>query len=133
MVLACAFAAAEQKASQGNVDVHYTAFNSLFLRPQIAQQYGLVRSHNIAILHISARTNHGSGNSASVPARIEGEMINLLSHRTAIKFREIQEPGVWYYLATFRFTDGELLRFELNVLADGETVPLHFRQQFYRE
>lgn len=133
MLLSCAFAAAEQKASQGNLDVHYSAFNSLFLRPQIAKQHGLTRSPSIAILHISARTNHSPGNSASVPARIEGEMINLLSQRTALEFQEIQEPSAWYYLATFPFTDGEMLRFEFHVLADGKTIPLNFSQQFYRE
>ena len=37
-------ALAEQKQSYGDLDVHYSAFNSGFLQPEIAAATGLVRS-----------------------------------------------------------------------------------------
>ena len=46
-------AVAERKHSVGEYDVHYIAFNSGFLQPDIAAAAGLVRSKTQGVLNIS--------------------------------------------------------------------------------
>ena len=44
---------AEQKQVLGNWDVHYIALNTTFLSPEVAKQYGIVRSRFNALINIS--------------------------------------------------------------------------------
>lgn len=125
--------AAEQKISQGDLDVHYITFNSRFLTAKIANRYGLKRGDNTGILSISVRLREEDGSDQAVAATLEGVLINLLSQRQKLQFQEIREPGAFYYLASFRFTTDEAMRFDLTVKAAGQVVPLQFQTRLYPE
>ena len=118
----------EQLIRKEKIDVHYSAFHSMFLEPAVALHYNLVRSPEKAILNIAVRA-HDDQSDYPVAAEITGQIINLMSQQYDLEFREVREPGAIYYLATFRFTDNEPLRFNLIVHAEGETIPIKFQQR----
>jgi len=120
-------ALAERKQSFGDLDVHYIAFNSSFLQPDIAAANGLVRSKTQGVINISA-IKAGQ----PITASINGEMKNLLGRSYPLNFRQVNEGSAIYYLAQFPFDTREVLRFTIRVKAsDGVTRSLDFNQEFF--
>jgi hypothetical protein len=120
-------ALAEQKQSYGDLDVHYSAFNSGFLQPEIAAATGLVRSKTQGVVNV-AILKAGTASSA----KVSGTVKNLLGQSTALSFKEVKEGKAIYYLAQFPFEQRETLRFTLNVTAaDGVPHSFDFNQEFF--
>lgn len=120
-------ALAEQKQSYGDLDVHYSAFNSGFLQPEIAAATGLVRSKSLGVVNVAV-LKAGTANSA----KVSGTVKNLLGQSTALSFKEVKEGKAIYYLAQFPFEQRETLRFTLNVTAaDGVPHSFDFNQEFF--
>ena len=120
-------ALAEQKQSYGDLDVHYSAFNSGFLQPEIAAATGLVRSKSQGVVNVAVLK---AGTASS--AQVNGTVKNLLGQSTALSFKEVKEGKAIYYLAQFPFEQRETLRFTLNVTAaDGVPHSFDFNQEFF--
>ena len=120
-------ALAEQKQSYGDLDVHYSAFNSGFLQPEIAAATGLVRSKSLGVVNVAVLK---AGTASS--AKVSGTVKNLLGQSTALSFKEVKEGKAIYYLAQFPFEQRETLRFTLNVTAaDGVPHSFDFNQEFF--
>ena len=120
-------ALAEQKQSYGDLDVHYSAFNSGFLQPEIAAATGLVRSKTQGVVNVAVLK---TGTASS--AKVSGTVKNLLGQSTALSFKEVKEGKAIYYLAQFPFEQRETLRFTLNVTAaDGVPHSFDFNQEFF--
>ena len=120
-------ALAEQKQSYGDLDVHYSAFNSGFLQPEIAAATGLVRSKSQGVVNVAV-LKAGAASSA----KVSGTVKNLLGQSTALSFKEVKEGKAIYYLAQFPFEQRETLRFTLNVTAaDGVPHSFDFNQEFF--
>ena len=120
-------ALAEQKQSYGDLDVHYSAFNSGFLQPEIAAATGLVRSKTQGVVNVAVLK---AGTASS--AQVSGTVKNLLGQSTALSFKEVKEGKAIYYLAQFPFEQRETLRFTLNVTAaDGVPHSFDFNQEFF--
>ncbi|MBL4741421.1 MAG: hypothetical protein COB75_00595 [Idiomarina sp.] len=131
LTLMATFAQAEQKQRVGDWEVHYSAFNSTFLTPQIAAQYDITRSEkrgliNIAILDAETQK--------AVKALPKGHVSNPRGGVQSLEFKQIVEGDSVYYLASFLFGDEEVMKFNINIpnsKASGE--PLVFEQKFYQE
>lgn len=120
-------ALAEQKQSYGDLDVHYSAFNSGFLQPEVAAATGLVRSKTQGVVNVAVLK---AGTASS--AKVSGAVKNLLGQSTALSFKEVKEGKAIYYLAQFPFEQRETLRFTLNVTAaDGVPHSFDFNQEFF--
>ena len=120
-------ALAEQKQSYGDLDVHYSAFNSGFLQPEGAAATGLVRSKSQGVVNVAVLK---AGTASS--AQVNGTVKNLLGQSTALSFKEVKEGKAIYYLAQFPFEQRETLRFTLNVTAaDGVPHSFDFNQEFF--
>lgn len=120
-------ALAEQKQSYGDLDVHYSAFNSGFLQPEIAAATGLVRSKSQGVVNVAVLKAGTASN-----AKVSGTVKNLLGQSTALSFKEVKEGKAIYYLAQFPFEQRETLRFTLNVTAvDGVLHSFDFNQEFF--
>lgn len=118
---------AERKQSYGELDVHYSIFNSTFLQPDTAKAIGINRSKNQAVLNISMLKN-GQGQKGAV----SGSYQNLLGQTQTLNFTEVDEVNAIYYLAQFPITSQELLRFELQVTdSEGKTYQLKFNQEVF--
>lgn len=120
-------AMAEKKETYGELDVHYSAFNSGFLQPEVAAAVGLIRSKNQGVVNV-ALLQAGKASAGQVT----GEVKNLLGQISPLTFKQVQEGTAIYYLAQFPFEQQEMLRFTLNVKgADGAPHSIEFSQEFY--
>lgn len=128
-------AQAEQSLVQGDYEVHYNAFNSGFLTPEVAQANGLTRSKVMALLNISVLKIGSDGVKKPVNALVSGEAKNLIGQVKTINFSKIDEGDAIYYLGSFRFSDEELLKFDLQVQPDPNLSPINvrFSQTFYED
>ncbi|GAA5524294.1 hypothetical protein Maes01_00849 [Microbulbifer aestuariivivens] len=112
----------------GDYRVIYTVFNSSFLKPEIAQQYQLVRADDRAYVNISV-VEKGAGK-LGLASEISGTATNLIQQSRPLDFREIRDGEAVYYLAPLRFEDEEVLTFKIDLkLPNGRSEQLTFRRQ----
>jgi hypothetical protein len=123
------WSAAEQVIEIGDWKMHYVAFPSTFLKPQIANRYGLDRSRDIGVVNITVLDR----DDMPAHATLDGTATNLLGQMLPLDFEEITDGSAIYYIATIRYTDQELIRFSIEVTPAGTTRPLQlkFRQKLY--
>ena len=121
-------ALAERKHSVGEHDVHYSAFNSSFLQPDIAAAAGLVRSKSQGVVNVSVLKA-----GKPVAAQVSGSVKNLLGQDYPLTFKQLKEGDeAIYYLAQFPFESREVLRFNLNVRPSGAApIDFDFTQEFF--
>ena len=119
----------------GDYEVHYSAFNSRFISPEMAERYQLERSGKYGIVNVAIRNVKGSHSGKAVTGQVKGSRQNLLSQKNSLKFQEVQETDAVYYLAGFRFSGEELLKFSIDVTPNGSarTETIQFEQKFYQE
>ncbi len=119
---------AERKHSVGEYDVHYIAFNSSFLQPDIAASAGLVRSKTQGVINVSVLKS-----GKPVAAQVSGSVKNLLGQDYPLRFKQLKEgEEAIYYLAQFPFDSRETLRFSLNVQPTGVApISFDFSQEFF--
>lgn len=122
---------AEQKISQDGIEVHYSAFRSTFLDPEIAERYGIPRAENLGVLNITAiKPDPNSILGTPLEADVTGDATNLLSQLKPLEFKEFKlEKGV-YYISTFKISNQELLKFDVGVGVKGKQIKLQFRHKF---
>lgn len=118
---------AERKQTFGELDVHYSVFNSSFLQPDIAAAAGLTRSKTVGVLNIAA-IEGGKGQ----PAKVSGTLKNLLGQTVELQFKQVLESGAVYYLAEFPLREREILTFSVNVqIGAGAPHTLTFNQEVF--
>lgn len=118
---------AEQSKSLNGYTVHYSVVNSTFLTPEVARRYNVVRAETQAVLTLSILDETDQ----SVPAKVTGVFVNLLSQEWPLTFQSINEGDAHYSIATFKFTSEELLKFRIRLdLPEGEQV-LAFQQKVF--
>lgn len=119
----------------GHYTVHYTVFNSKQIPPQVAGVYKLTRSKDIVYLNISLTKTENGATTLGLPAEVKAKASNLMQQSKKMEFMEIKEPEATYYLAPFRHTNEEDIRFDVSVLPAGETKPLtvSFNRRLYTE
>ncbi len=137
IALLLAFIALPSSAAQfqniKDVEVHYSAFNSTFLTPQVARSYNLTRNGYSAILNISVLDNSSLGKPAT-EAKVSGNVRSLLGNIRNLEFSEVKEGDAIYYLAEFPINNEEDLTFDIDVSAGTKGAgKLKFTQKFYVE
>lgn len=118
---------AERKQTFGELDVHYSVFNSSFLQPEVASAVGLTRSKTVGVLNIAALKG-GQGQTA----KVSGTLKNLLGQTSELQFKQVLESGAVYYLAEFPLRQREMLTFSISVqIGDGAPNTLTFNQEMF--
>lgn len=126
-------AMAEQMVSHGDYMIHYNAFNSSFLQPEVASSYGIQRSKTKGLLNVSVLQKQADGSTKPVSAVIEGEVANLIAQKQTLSFSKVEETNALYYIGDFGFTDDQVLRFTLKVQPNPNqpAYDINFEQRFY--
>ncbi len=126
-------ASAENSQQFGDYVIHYNAFRSDTLSPEIAKQYNLTRRNNRVIINIAVLKKVMDTTGKPVAVTITGHASNLTGQLKELTFREIKEGTAIYYLADTQISDGEYLKFELKITPEGETEParLQFQKRFF--
>lgn len=123
-------AQAEQMQEFGVWQVHYVVIPTTFLLPEVAEQYNITRGKDRALINVSLIHDTDGPSTATA----SGEVINLLSQRQELEFREVREGDAIYYLADLKHTDRDLLRFQLQVKTpQGRTLQVKLQQKMYAD
>ena len=124
---------AESSKEFGDYVVHYNAFRSDTISPEVAKQYGLARANNRVLINIAVlkKVMNTTGKPAS--AKVTGHASNLTGQLKKLEFKEIREGNAIYYLAETKISDGEFLKFDLKIIPEGETraARLKFDKRFF--
>jgi len=123
---------AEQAIHSQKYDIHYNAFNTMMVTPEVAQSYGFTRARNRALLNVSVIDRITKRPLAAV---VTGTRTNIIGQMIPLEFLQIKEQNAIYYIAQLRFTEQEMWRFELKIQPDlnADAIPLKFSQTFYLE
>ncbi len=130
LMLSAHGAQAEMKKTLGDWDVHYIAFTSTFLTPEIARANNLLRSGKSAVVNISVLNNRSQ---EAQEVDISGTARNLLGTNKPLTFTQVNEGKAIYYLASVPFSNKEVLRFDIDIKQGRTSQNLKFQQTMYVE
>ena len=119
----------------GDYTIHFKAFNSTFLQPEIAARYGFERNAKLGLINIAVLQNTDTGTKA-VEAELSGQSASLAQQIEKLTFREVKEGSAIYYLAPFSFFHEEVLKFTVDarpVKQPDESFTVKFQQKFYQD
>ena len=119
----------------GEYTVHYKAFNSTFLQPDVAAVYGFERNPKKGLLNVAILRDNGTSKEA-VEARFAAQAVSLAGQAEKLEFKKVDEGHAIYYLAPFTFFNEEVLKFTVDAhpeTAPAETFTVRFQQKFYQD
>jgi len=124
---------AEQSKTFGDYTIHYSAFTTDTLSPEVAKQYQIPRSKNRAMVNISVLKNEQGLLGKPVRAKVEGAAKNLSEQLRTLQIREVVAEDAVYYIAESPVTNQETLRYDFQITPEGEptTYQISFQEQFY--
>ncbi len=122
---------AEQSKEFANLQVHYITLPTTFLQPYVAKQYGLKRGKDLAFINISILDK--KADLAAVPAKLTGFGRNLMGQTEDLTFKEIKEGKAIYYIATYPFTNEEIVNFSIKIETRDKSNTLKFQHKFYND
>jgi hypothetical protein len=124
---------AEQSKTFGDYTIHYSAFTTDTLSPEVAKQYQIQRSKNRAMVNISVLKNEQGSIGKPVRAKIEGAVKNLSEQLRTLQIREVVEEGAVYYIAVSTVANLETLKYDFQITPEGEQTvyQISFQEQFY--
>ena len=124
---------AENSTHERGYTVHHNAIPSAMLTPDVAKQYGIVRSKYRGLLNVSVIRERPGTVGESVPARVEVTMTDLTGRSQPLPMRRIREGDAYYYIGEFPVVDGETYGFRMRVTPQGEQQPIEagIEQQFF--
>jgi hypothetical protein len=126
---------AEQFVEDDAYVVHYSAFNSTMLQPEVAKAYDLMRSRQRAVMNIAVQRKMPDGSRKAVMAQLKGYTGALGGSERPLDFKVVTEGDAIYYLAEFLIGNGEKLNFDITVQPTPQTNPIKikFSQQFFQD
>ena len=126
---------AEQSKSFGDYTVHFSAFTTDILTPEVAKSYRISRSKNRALLNISVLKKVMGTAGSPVRASVEATATNLSAQLRELDVRELNEHGAIYYIAETTVNNEETLKYSLVITPDGDNQPFSFtfQQQFFTQ
>ncbi len=114
----------------GGCTIHYNALSGDALPLVSTRAYGLRHTSDQGIVVISARCRHGTG-SINVPVAASGHATTLLGRKVKLNFRRVGKRDGYSTLATFGVSNGETLRFDIDVTPrDAPVRHLRFMHEY---
>lgn len=110
--------------------VRHSVFNSTFLPPEVAKQYGIKRSAYESIINVSVDKQ---GEFGGMPVELSGTSTNLMQQQKVLDFQTIDEGNAIYYIAPIRIAGEETLHFKLNIGIGEQTLEVKFVQKIYAD
>ena len=125
---------AENSKQFGNYVIHYNAFRSDTLTPEIAKAYSLTRRNNRMVINITVQKKNGDV-TRPVKAKVSGFASNLTGQVKDLEFKEIHDGEAIYYLAQSQVSNQETLKFDIKATPTGESLVANvkFKQKFYTD
>jgi hypothetical protein len=117
----------------GDYTVHFNALVTNQLAPEIAREYGIVRSDSRIMLNVSILRKQEAGMGMPVSGAVSASAINLNGQLRGMAMREIREGDAIYYIGELAITDAETLIFTIDVtpLNEASRFTVRFKKQFF--
>jgi hypothetical protein len=127
--------ATESSKDFGDYVVYFNAINTDQLSPDIARQYGIVRSKSQAMLNVSIHRKLENGATEAITGAVSASAVNLNGQLKNMALREIREDKAIYYIGELPITDGEVLIYTVDVTPgnDPSRFTVRFKKQFFVE
>ena len=134
-LLATSVVSAENSTKENGYTIHHNAITTDMLTPEIAREYGLIRSRNRAMLNVSVIKQVPGTTGQPVEADVRASSTNIIGQQRRLRMREIREGEAIYYIGDFLVRNEEQLNFHIDVKPEGEVtwIPAAFSQTFYTE
>ncbi len=129
-------ALAQQAMEFDHYIVHYNAFSSSMIAPEVAKAYGIRRSDSRALINIAVMMKDDDETTSPVKAKVTATGRNLTGQTRNIDMREIDEGDeAVYYIGELSVRNRETFDFTVLVTPKGNNKPytLKFRQQFFTQ
>jgi len=116
-------------------EVHYIAFNSTFLQPEVARQYGLTRSRARGLVNISVLKVLENGSTEAVGALVDINAKNEIQQVQHMDFQQVVEGKAIYYIGQVQYREAEILTFNATIYPQGVNEPfrLRFTHSFFND
>lgn len=123
----------ESSRDFGDYVVHFNAILTEQLAPEIAREYGIVRSRNRMMLNVSILKKVEDATGTPVSGAVSASTINLTGQFLNMAMREIREGTAIYYIGEQTITDGETLIFTIDVtpLNEASRFTVRLKKQFF--
>ncbi|HSG64699.1 MAG TPA: DUF4426 domain-containing protein, partial [Gammaproteobacteria bacterium] len=117
----------------GDYVVHFNAIKTSQLVPEVAREYGIVRSDSRAMLNVSILKKESGSTGRPVSGDIRASAVNLTGQLRELALREIREEAAIYYIAEFPVVNEETLTFSIEVIPSNEPdgFALRYQKQFF--
>jgi len=127
--------ATESSKDFGEYVLYFNALNTDQLSPDIAREYGIVRSKSRAMLNVSIHRKLANGQSEAVTGGVSASAINLNGQLKTMTLREVREDTAIYYIGELAITDGEVLIYTIDAMPsnDPSRFTVRFKKQFFVE
>ena len=114
----------------GDYKVFYSSFNSSFILPEIASVYNITRGKDKGLVNIAVILDDQAGGTTAL---VKGTVSNMLAQQQVLKFFEVREGNVVYYLAPFEFDNEDSMTFKIQVQPNPNkpSRSLSFQNKFY--
>lgn len=116
----------------GDWEVHYSAFPSTFLTPEVASLYNLTRSNSQGVLNISVLDATSDARTAQ-RVNVSGYALNELGQRRDLTFRRHVDGDAIYYVTQVPHGREDEFRFIIDIRDGNDAQRLEFRHTFYRD
>jgi hypothetical protein len=125
-------ATAAQKQKVGHYDVHYSAFASTFLTPEVAKTYDIARSRYVGVINVTVMDIARGDEGEAIAVTLSGNAKNLIGSLKKLNFKEVRVGDSIYYLAEVNHRNEETFTFDINLdNGDDLQAAISFKQKFY--
>jgi hypothetical protein len=127
--------ATEGSKDFGDYVVYFSTMGTDQLTPDVASQYGIVRSNSRALLNISIHRKLEGGGTEAITGAVTASAVNLNGQLKNLTLREISEEKAVYYIGELAVSNGEVLIYTVDVTPDNGPgrFTLRFKKQFFVE
>ncbi len=125
---------AEHEKTFGDYVVHYSVLNSTFIKPDVAQHYGITRGKDKAVINIAINKQLRRQAPVAHAAKVSGSSSDLI-HSVPLEFKEFKEGNAIYYIAQLKFRNKEMRTFTIKIQPEPQIAPytLKFSKTLYTD
>lgn len=113
--------------------VLYSAFNSSFISPKVANTYNIIRGKDRGLVNIAVLPHDAKPGTGGKPALVSGYVKNIIAQQQKLEFFQVNEGSATYYLAPFQFENEDFMTFKIQVQPDPNKPAdeISFQRTFY--
>ena len=121
-------------AEFGQYAVHVNAMTTDSLLPDVAKNYGIVRSGSQGLVNlVILRNSQDVGVSQPISGKVTSSVANLTGQVKQMDLQEIRDGESIYYIGVVSVNDRETINFDFDIRPEGsnQNLAVRYSYQFY--